>query len=128
MDGSRLNTLLAGSRDNTREEAFLMHYPHSPHRSDYFTCYRHGDWKVIYHYIPPEASENSHYQLYNLAEDISKQNDVSMQNLDRTRAMLKQLGTWDVDLPHPVFLEGAVWKHRQLNLYDAEYQLTQPNN
>ncbi len=44
-----------------------MHYPHSPHRSDYFTCYRSGDWKVIYHYFPSEASENSYYQLYNLA-------------------------------------------------------------
>ena len=33
-----------------------MHYPHSPHRTDYFTCYRHGDWKVIYHYFPSAVS------------------------------------------------------------------------
>ncbi|MBA7544325.1 hypothetical protein ES705_36677 [subsurface metagenome] len=40
--------------------------------------------------------------------------------------MLKKLGDWDVSLPHPVFLEGAVWKRRQLDLYDNKYQLKQP--
>ena len=75
VDGSRLDTLLTGTPDDTREETFLMHYPHSPHRSDYFTCYRQGDWKVIYHYFPSEASENSHYQLYNLAEDPFESNE-----------------------------------------------------
>jgi hypothetical protein len=30
-------------------------------------------------------------------------------------------------LPHPVTLEGAVWKRRQLNLYDAKFPLTQPS-
>jgi arylsulfatase A-like enzyme len=65
--------------------------------------------------------------LYNLAEDISEQNDVAGQNIDRTKSMLKQLGEWDVSLPHPLFLEGAVWKKRQLELYDMEYQLIQSN-
>ena len=36
------------------------------------------------------------------------------------------LGYGDVMLPHPVFLEGAVSKKRQLELYDREYPLTQP--
>jgi hypothetical protein len=40
--------------------------------------------------------------------------------------MLKELGRWDVRLPHPVFLEGAVWKSRQLDLYDDRYPLVQP--
>jgi len=64
--------------------------------------------------------------LYNLAEDISEQNDVALQNIDRTKSMLRQLGEWDVSLPHPLFLEGAVWKKRQLDLYDEKYQLIQP--
>lgn len=64
--------------------------------------------------------------LYNLAEDISEQNDVALQNIDRTKSMLKQLGEWDVSLPHPLFLEGAVWKKQQMDLYDTEYQLVQP--
>jgi arylsulfatase A-like enzyme len=42
VDGERLDTLLLGNRDPHRAETFLMHYPHSPHRSDYFTVYRDG--------------------------------------------------------------------------------------
>ena len=81
---------------------------------------RDGDWKLVR--LPDRLP-----MLYNLAEDISEQNDVALQNLDRTKAMLKMLGDWDVRLPHPLFLEGAVWKKRQLELYDTEYQLVQPN-
>ncbi|MCF6358391.1 MAG: sulfatase [Draconibacterium sp.] len=81
---------------------------------------REGDWKLIR--LPDRLP-----MLYNLSEDISEQNDVAMQNIDRTKTMLKSLGIWDVHLPHPVFLEGAVWKARQLNLYDKKYPLVQPN-
>lgn len=77
VDGARLDTLLAGRRDPAREEAFLMHYPHAPHRTDYFTTYRSGDWKVIYHYFPSEVSEGSHYQLFNLATDPFEQKNLA---------------------------------------------------
>ena len=63
--------------------------------------------------------------LFNLAEDNSELNDVALENLDLTKSMLRELGQWDVRLPHPVFLEGAVWKRRQLDLYDAQYPLEQ---
>lgn len=91
MDGARLDTLLAGNRDPAREETFLMHYPHAPHRSDYFTCYRHGDWKVIYHYFPSKASEDSHYQLYNLAQDPSESQNLAGAKPDQLRVMVQGL-------------------------------------
>ncbi len=68
-----------------------MHYPHSPHRSDYFTCYRSGDWKVIYHYFPSEASENSYYQLYNLADDPFESTNLAASKPDRLRLMMQGL-------------------------------------
>ena len=77
VDGARLDTLLTGQRDPSREENFLMHYPHAPHRTDYFTTYRSGEWKVIYHYFPTQVSENSHYQLFNLAKDPFEQTDLA---------------------------------------------------
>jgi len=77
VDGARLDTLLTGKRDASREETFLMHYPHAPHRTDYFTTYRNGDWKVIYHYFPSDVSENSHYQLFNLAKDPFEQKNLA---------------------------------------------------
>ena len=91
VDGSRLDTLLAGKRDITRDEVFLMHYPHAPHRTDYFTCYRHGDWKVIYHYFPSDVSENSHYQLFNLAEDPFEQQNLAATRPTELRRLMQGL-------------------------------------
>ncbi len=80
---------------------------------------REGDWKLVR--LPDRLP-----MLFNLRTDASEQHDVALEQLDRTRAMLARLGDWDVRLPHPVFLEGAVWKRRQLNLYDAKFPLVQP--
>ena len=77
VDGLPLATLLSGRRDPARPETFLMHYPHAPHRSDYWTSYRDGAWKVIYHYFPSAVSENSHYQLFNLAADPFEQKNLA---------------------------------------------------
>ena len=81
---------------------------------------REGDWKLVR--LPDRLP-----MLFNLNDDISEQNNVAMQNLERTKTMLKKLGQWDVNLPHPLFLEGAVWKARQLDLYDRKYVLVQPD-
>ena len=78
------------------------------------------DYQIIYNAVTHT------YELFNLKDDISEQNDVAIQNMNRAKAMLKQLGDWDVKQVHPVFLEGAVWKARQLKLYDVDYPLTQP--
>jgi arylsulfatase A-like enzyme len=103
VDGSRLDPLFTGKAVKTREQTFLMHYPHAPHRSDYFTCYRNGDWKVIYHYFPSPASEQSHYQLYNLAEDPFELNNVASMYPNRLRRMMKgliaQLDRYDALFP-----------------------------
>ena len=77
VDGSRLDTLLTGKPDRSRKEQFLMHYPHSPHRTDYFTVWRDGERKVIYHYFPTEVSGGSHYQLFNLKNDPFEQKDLA---------------------------------------------------
>jgi arylsulfatase A-like enzyme len=91
VDGARLDTLLTGRRDNSREEAFLMHYPHAPHRTDYFTCYRQGPWKVIYHYFPSKVSGDSHYQLFNLSEDPFEQQDLAASRPEELRRMMQGL-------------------------------------
>jgi arylsulfatase A-like enzyme len=80
---------------------------------------RSGQWKLIR--LPDRLP-----LLYDLSTDISEQHDLAIQNLGLVQSMLKDLGQWDVRLPHPVCLEGAVWKRRQLALYDVQYPLTQP--
>lgn len=91
VDGQSLTTLLKGVSDSNHRDTFLMHYPHSPHRSDYFTVYRHGDWKVIYHYIPTSVSNGSHYQLFNLADDPFEQHDLAESKTEELRRMMKEL-------------------------------------
>jgi len=81
---------------------------------------RDGDWKLIR--LPDRLP-----LLYHLPTDISEQHNLALTELAKTEALLKKLGEWDVQLPHPVFLEGAIWKKRQLGLYDAVYPLVQPN-
>ncbi len=80
---------------------------------------RDGDWKLVR--LPDRLP-----LLYHLTTDVSEQNDVSLKHIEKTKELMKELGNWDVELPHPVFLEGAVWKKRQLSLYEREYQLKQP--
>ncbi len=91
VDGARLDALLTGQRDPRRRETFLMHYPHAPHRSDYFTVYRDGDWKVIYHFFPSKASEDSHYQLFNLAADPFEQQNLAAAQPAELRRMMQGL-------------------------------------
>jgi arylsulfatase A-like enzyme len=91
VDGQKLDTLLTGKADRRRGETFLMHYPHAPHRSDYWTSYRAGEWKVIYHYFPGAASGQSHYQLFNLKADPFEQNDLARKNPDDLRRMMRGL-------------------------------------
>ena len=91
VDGVDLSKLLTAEPDDSRDEVFLMHYPHSPHRSDYFTTYRDGDWKVIYHYIPSKGSEGGHYQLYNLASDPFESTNLADQEPAVLREMIEKL-------------------------------------
>jgi arylsulfatase A-like enzyme len=91
VDGAPLTTLLTGKRDDARSETFLMHYPHSPHRTAYFSVLRDGDWKVIYHYFPSEVSGGSHYQLFNLKDDPFEQKDLAKSEPDELKRMMRSL-------------------------------------
>ena len=90
-DGARLDRLLTGQPDPSRGETFLMHYPHAPHRSNYFTSYREGAWKVVYHYLPTAVSQNSPYQLFHLAEDPFEQRDLAASQPAELRRLMQGL-------------------------------------
>ncbi len=91
VDGARLDRLFMGQRDRRHPGTFLMHYPHAPHRSDYWTSYRDGEWKVVYHYFPSAASEGSHYQLFHLAADPFEQNNLASTHPAELRRRTKGL-------------------------------------
>ncbi len=104
----------------TKENKVVPH-PNLKWRFTISAAIREGDWKLVR--LPDRLP-----MLYHLPTDTIEQNNLALKEVAKTEALLKKLGTWDVHLPHPVFLEGAIWKRRQLGLYDAEYPVTQPNN
>jgi len=108
VDGRKLQTLLTGKADSSRPEEFLMHYPHSPHRSSYFTVYRNGNWKVIYHYYPSKQSSGKRYQLYNLADDPFESTNLAEEKPAKLREMMEGLVTAmnDHDAVYPVSKEN----------------------
>ena len=114
VDGHPLQTLLTGKSDPERPEQFLMHYPHGPHRSSYFTTWRDGDWKVIYHAVPGTRSsgnrlqfEGGHYELFNLKNDPFEQENLAQ----KEPAILKRMMTGLVE---------QLEKHEALYPVDAE--------
>jgi arylsulfatase A-like enzyme len=91
VDGAPLQTLLTGKPDPARPETFLMHYPHTPHRSSHFTSYREGQWKVVHHYFPGPQSENSPYQLFHLGSDPFEQHNLASERPEELRRMMQAL-------------------------------------
>lgn len=112
FDGVNLIPYLTGETKTAPHEALQWRFTIS-------AAIREGNWKLVR--LPDRLP-----LLFDLSKDVSEQHNVSLQHVDITQKLLKKLGTWDVSLPHPVFLEGAVWKARQLQLYDKEYPLAQP--
>lgn len=91
VDGRSLVPLLKGAVDADHPATFLMHYPHAPHRSDYWTSFRDGDWKVIYHYLPSEVSGQSHYQLFHLKDDPFEQHDLATTQPHQLQTMMQAM-------------------------------------
>ncbi len=115
VDGLPLDTLLSGRPDPSHPAQFLMHYPHAVHRSNYFTVWRDGDWKVIYHTLPEVPTsgggiqfDGGHYQLFNLKSDPFEQTnraDSEKEILVRMmQGMVKELQ--DKGAVYPVSVDG----------------------
>ncbi len=90
IDGTSLKPLLTGRRDTAREEAFLMHYPHD-HRSRYFTSFRLGSWKLVYHYRPGMNPAQVRYELFDLTADPTESDNRAAQEPARLRAMMQEM-------------------------------------
>ena len=84
IDGTDLRPYLRADPGTHRPQELLIHFPHD-HRSDYFTIFREGDWKLIYNF-----ASNTH-ELYNLATDLSEANDLSTSDPERVMAMSRKM-------------------------------------
>lgn len=98
VDGEDLAPQLVGE-NLKRKSGFLMHFPHD-HRSKYFTVYRLGDWKLIYHYQNPEAER---YELYQLANDPAESKNLVNSNPEKLNQMVTTMisALEDADAQYP---------------------------
>ena len=92
VDGFSLGENLKGNRNTKKPEMFLMHFPHQ-HRSSYFTSYRNGDWKLVYHYYPEMNVEKVKYELFNLSKDPYEQKNLAAVEPAKLKNMVKQMKT-----------------------------------
>jgi arylsulfatase A-like enzyme len=99
VDGVDLSTMLTGAPSD-RTPTFLMHFPHD-HRSDYYTAYRLGDWKLIYHY---RNAENERFELYNLEKDRDESENLARQNRPQLKRMIKAMAAalFKADAQYPL--------------------------
>lgn len=112
LTGVDLLPFLTGKRAQPPHESLLWTYAVG-------SAIRTGDWKLIR--LPDRLP-----LLYHLAADPGEQTDLALQEIDRTRSMLQELGRWEVTSPNPVFREPADWRIRHLKFYDSDYQMVQP--
>ena len=99
IDGESLIPLVTG-KNLDHKQKFLMHFPHS-HRSSYFTVYRSGDLKLIYHYL---EEEDKKYELFNLKKDPYESRNIAHENSKLLSKMVNEMNqellTAKAQLPH----------------------------
>lgn len=112
LDGVDLMPFLSGQKEKPPHESLM--WTHTVGRA-----MRSGDWKLLR--LPDRLP-----MLYDLGTDPGEQTDLALRELERTRAMLRELGLWETRLANPLFREPATWRQRHLRFYDSDYPLTQP--
>jgi len=101
LDGESIVPLLEGGETIERtDDALYWHYPHySPQGGKPSGAVRVGPWKLL------EFFEDGHVELYNLADDLGEQNDLSEAQPEKTKELHERLKAWrqrmDAKMPRP---------------------------
>ena len=109
-DGHSFADLLRG-RPWNRPEPLYWHYPHYGNQGDTpGSSIRDGEWKLL------EFFEDGHFELYNLADDLSEERDLSEAHPDKVAELAGKLHAWEErvmarrPVPNPDYVS---WKDRE---------------
>ncbi len=89
VDGKSMVPLLKGEQELDRE-AIFWHFPHYSNHGNQSPggAVRSGDYKLLEYY------GNGTVQLFNLAKDISEQNDLSLKEPEKVKELQAMLQKW----------------------------------
>ena len=88
-DGKDLLPLLKDPASRLDRSVLYWHYPHYHYGgATPYSSLRQGDWKLIYFF------EDNHFELYNLAEDISESHDLASSMPDKVLELKSKLEGW----------------------------------
>jgi len=105
-DGASLKKLLEGGADDALSgRALHWHYPHY-HGSGWTpgAAVRVGDWKLI------EFWEQDEVELYDLANDVGEQNDLSQSNPARVIELREIMQSWRTDIGATLPAANPQWQ------------------
>jgi arylsulfatase A-like enzyme len=110
IDGVSLLPLLQGGQIAARP--LFWHYPHYGNQGgEPSSIIRQSDWKLIHYW------EDGRNELYNLANDIGEQHDLSAGEIERTAKLWRELQAWlketDAKIPQPNPDYNPVWAEQQ---------------
>ena len=108
MDGIDLMPIFSDKIGSMSDREFLMHFPHS-HRSSYFTAFRKGDWKLIYHYDKTSGPSDDKVELFNLIEDRNESTNLASANPEKLQEMMQAMNAAleDADAQYPTTGENG---------------------
>ena len=100
IDGiSLLGHLKSNGSDKLNREAIFWHFPHYRGKIVPYSIVRAGDWKLIKRY------EDKTFELFNLKNDLSEQNDLSEKMPEKVKELDTKLNKWlqssNARLPRP---------------------------
>lgn len=88
-DGHSFADLIRGT-SWTRPEPLYWHYPHYGNQGDTpGSSIRDGEWKLL------EFFEDGHYELYNLADDLSEEQNLAESNPEKVAELAEKLHAWE---------------------------------
>jgi arylsulfatase A-like enzyme len=115
LDGTSLAPLL--KERAIAERDLFWHYPHyAPHGRGPSSWMRSGDWKLIHYW------EDGRDALYNLAEDIAEQNDLTDKNPEKARELRSRLDRWVAEIGAKIPGPDPRWKPEMKRDWNSSFE------
>ena len=102
LDGRSFLPLLTGEQKSQPTRTLYWRQ----HGSGGSIALREGKWKVYYNRELP----NTQPELYDLSQDISESNDLSAENPEVLKQLVKKMNTWESELKEPLWGAGSAGK------------------